>query len=112
MVPLELHWSPASVLLVDSMVIVSKALTASETMLNARIVRTWITSALGQVVCSSSTTGFDTKGVSVRRQNAVSKHMVAVSMNLKVCPISEQDAGRTSITCKLSGAFSRWCYYL
>nr|ABK00065.1 cytosolic glucose-6-phosphate isomerase [Marchantia polymorpha] len=45
-------------------VIVSKTFTTAETMLNARTVRTWITSALGV--------------------EAVSKHMVAVSTNLKL----------------------------
>ncbi|CAM6128887.1 unnamed protein product [Calypogeia fissa] len=45
-------------------VIVSKTFTTSETMLNARTVRTWITSALGT--------------------DAVAKHMVAVSTNLKL----------------------------
>lgn len=45
-------------------VIVSKTFTTAETMLNARTVRSWITSALGS--------------------NAVSKHMVAVSTNLKL----------------------------
>ncbi|KAL2621066.1 hypothetical protein R1flu_001271 [Riccia fluitans] len=45
-------------------VIVSKTFTTAETMLNARTVRTWITSALGP--------------------EAVSKHMVAVSTNLKL----------------------------
>ncbi|MCO5591667.1 hypothetical protein L7F22_045658 [Adiantum nelumboides] len=45
-------------------VIVSKTFTTAETMLNARTVRSWITSALGS--------------------DAVSKHMVAVSTNLKL----------------------------
>jgi glucose-6-phosphate isomerase len=45
-------------------VIVSKTFTTAETMLNARTVRTWITSALGK--------------------DAVAKHMVAVSTNLKL----------------------------
>ncbi|XP_024536787.1 glucose-6-phosphate isomerase, cytosolic [Selaginella moellendorffii] len=45
-------------------VIVSKTFTTAETMLNARTVRSWITSALGS--------------------NAVSKHMVAVSTNVKL----------------------------
>ena len=45
-------------------VIVSKTFTTAETMLNARTVRTWITSALGV--------------------DAVAKHMVAVSTNLKL----------------------------
>lgn len=45
-------------------VIVSKTFTTAETMLNARTVRSWITSALGP--------------------SAVSKHMVAVSTNLKL----------------------------
>lgn len=45
-------------------VIVSKTFTTAETMLNARTLRTWITSALGS--------------------EAVSKHMVAVSTNLKL----------------------------
>eukprot|EP00246_Nothoceros_aenigmaticus_P015530 TRINITY_DN6514_c0_g1_i2.p1 TRINITY_DN6514_c0_g1~~TRINITY_DN6514_c0_g1_i2.p1 ORF type:complete len:587 (-),score=89.23 TRINITY_DN6514_c0_g1_i2:218-1978(-) len=45
-------------------VVVSKTFTTSETMLNARTLRTWITSALGP--------------------EAVSKHMVAVSTNLKL----------------------------
>eukprot|EP00897_Mesotaenium_endlicherianum_P002557 jgi/Mesen1/2329/ME000155S01433 len=45
-------------------VVVSKTFTTAETMLNARTVRTWITSALGP--------------------DAVSKHMVAVSTNLKL----------------------------
>ncbi|GHP02636.1 hypothetical protein PPROV_000139200 [Pycnococcus provasolii] len=45
-------------------VVVSKTFTTAETMLNARTVRTWITSALGQ--------------------DAVAKHMVAVSTNLKL----------------------------
>ncbi|CAI7872694.1 unnamed protein product [Closterium sp. NIES-53] len=45
-------------------VVVSKTFTTAETMLNARTVRTWITSALGE--------------------DAVAKHMVAVSTNLKV----------------------------
>eukprot|EP00850_Spirogloea_muscicola_P017527 SM000151S01515 [mRNA] locus=s151:358027:363970:+ [translate_table: standard] len=45
-------------------VVVSKTFTTAETMLNARTVRTWITSALGP--------------------DAVAKHMVAVSTNLKL----------------------------
>eukprot|EP00271_Cylindrocystis_brebissonii_P011937 TRINITY_DN29970_c0_g1_i1.p1 TRINITY_DN29970_c0_g1~~TRINITY_DN29970_c0_g1_i1.p1 ORF type:complete len:657 (-),score=117.64 TRINITY_DN29970_c0_g1_i1:549-2303(-) len=45
-------------------VVVSKTFTTAETMLNARTVRTWITSALGQ--------------------SAVAKHMVAVSTNIKL----------------------------
>ncbi|CAI5958871.1 unnamed protein product, partial [Closterium sp. NIES-65] len=45
-------------------VVVSKTFTTAETMLNARTVRTWITSALGE--------------------DAVAKHMVAVSTNLKL----------------------------
>lgn len=45
-------------------VVVSKTFTTAETMLNARTVRTWITSALGH--------------------EAVAKHMVAVSTNLKL----------------------------
>lgn len=45
-------------------VVVSKTFTTAETMLNARTVRTWLTSALGQA--------------------AVAKHVVAVSTNLKV----------------------------
>lgn len=45
-------------------VVVSKTFTTAETMLNARTVRTWITSALGT--------------------SAVSKHMVAVSTNIKL----------------------------
>ncbi|KAJ7515017.1 hypothetical protein O6H91_23G068600 [Diphasiastrum complanatum] len=45
-------------------VVVSKTFTTAETMLNARTLRTWITAALGQ--------------------GAVSKHMVAVSTNLKL----------------------------
>lgn len=45
-------------------VVVSKTFTTAETMLNARTLRTWITSALGS--------------------EAVAKHMVAVSTNLKL----------------------------
>uniref|UniRef100_A0A0C9RNU4 Glucose-6-phosphate isomerase n=20 Tax=Euphyllophyta TaxID=78536 RepID=A0A0C9RNU4_9CONI len=45
-------------------VVVSKTFTTAETMLNARTLRTWITSALGP--------------------DAVAKHMVAVSTNLKL----------------------------
>eukprot|EP00850_Spirogloea_muscicola_P018705 SM000174S03360 [mRNA] locus=s174:107549:113419:- [translate_table: standard] len=45
-------------------VVVSKTFTTAETMLNARTVRTWITSALGP--------------------DSVAKHMVAVSTNLKL----------------------------
>ncbi|CAI7769660.1 unnamed protein product [Closterium sp. NIES-54] len=58
--------SPVSRLLLSPLpvVVVSKTFTTTETMLNARTVRTWITSALGE--------------------DAVAKHMVAVSTNLKV----------------------------
>ena len=45
-------------------VVVSKTFTTAETMLNARTLRTWVTSALGS--------------------EAVSKHMIAVSTNLKL----------------------------
>jgi glucose-6-phosphate isomerase len=52
-----------------AVVVVSKTFTTAETMLNARTLRAWITSALGP--------------------EAVSKHMIAVSTNLKViCPAS------------------------
>jgi glucose-6-phosphate isomerase len=47
-----------------AVVVVSKTFTTAETMLNARTLRAWITSALGP--------------------EAVSKHMIAVSTNLKL----------------------------
>ena len=51
-------------------IVISKTFTTTETMLNARTVRTWLTTELGQL-------GF-------KSEDAVAKHMVAVSTNLKL----------------------------
>ena len=65
-------------------VIVSKTFTTAETMLNARTVRAWIVSALGK--------------------EAVAKHMVAVSTNLKVRSSAKRSGKRSPI----AGTLSWW----
>lgn len=71
-------------------IVVSKTFTTSETMLNSRTLRTWITSALGSVFNLSFSNSIVLQVFAANSvvlgcsPEAVSKHMVAVSTNLKV----------------------------